>query len=241
MSLAPVSGGVLIGGASSRMGRPKALLRVGRHTFLEHVLGVLRSRCPRVVLVGDGLPRSAARDPLETKTHAGDLEPTRPGSANRTAPPDGPDECSRTLERSLAGVERIADAAGICGPLAGVLAALRTTPRNAWLIAAVDLPRLRGAALDWLLAQRAPGVIAVLPSLAPGRVEPLLAVYEPAALEILELLALDPTRGLRPLATQPGVLTPTPPPDLRGCWRNINTPGEYARLESEDRAPRSAP
>jgi molybdopterin-guanine dinucleotide biosynthesis protein A len=47
----PFSAVVLAGGASSRMGSPKALLRFGRETLIERVVGRLKSIAAEVVVV----------------------------------------------------------------------------------------------------------------------------------------------------------------------------------------------
>lgn len=50
--LPPTVGLVLAAGASSRMGRPKALLRLGGRTFVEHIcLALRRAGCAEVVVV----------------------------------------------------------------------------------------------------------------------------------------------------------------------------------------------
>jgi molybdopterin-guanine dinucleotide biosynthesis protein A len=53
-----LSGFVLAGGESRRMGRPKALLELGGQTMLERQLGLLRGVCRSVAVVGapQGLP-----------------------------------------------------------------------------------------------------------------------------------------------------------------------------------------
>ena len=53
-----MTGFVLAGGASSRMGRDKALLPVGRATLIERVMCRLRPRVQRVVVIGN--PRNIA-------------------------------------------------------------------------------------------------------------------------------------------------------------------------------------
>ncbi|MGE0481463.1 MAG: molybdenum cofactor guanylyltransferase [Phycisphaerae bacterium] len=223
MTLAPLTGGVLVGGASSRMGRPKSLLRVGERTFVEHVVNVLRRRCPRVCLLGAWPPQLATDARVVADARNADAA----SDAEQTEDVD--------VDVALAGTECIRDAPGIRGPLAGVLGALRAAPHSAWLIAAVDLPLLRVAALDWLLAQRDPDAIAIIPRMTPEFVEPLLAVYERAALAAVEPLARDAARGLQPLAKHARVLTPTPPPDLAPCWTNINTPAEYQAMRDSIR------
>ncbi len=48
----PLLGGVLVGGTSSRMGRPKHLARVGGLTLLERACGALAAHTAEVVLLG---------------------------------------------------------------------------------------------------------------------------------------------------------------------------------------------
>jgi len=50
----PVCGGVLIGGASRRMGRPKHLMELGGQGWAERVARVLSERVRQVALLGDG-------------------------------------------------------------------------------------------------------------------------------------------------------------------------------------------
>ena len=77
----------------------------------------------------------------------------------------------------------------------GILAAFRAHPGVSWLVAACDLPDMEIDALRWLLAFRAPGVVAVMPDLAgDGRIEPLLAYYDDSCAHLLEAMA---ARGQR--------------------------------------------
>lgn len=50
----PVYAGVLIGGQSRRMGKPKHLMRLGRRTWLEKVVSAVRPFTEEVVLLGRG-------------------------------------------------------------------------------------------------------------------------------------------------------------------------------------------
>jgi molybdopterin-guanine dinucleotide biosynthesis protein A len=129
-------------------------------------------------------------------------------------------------------IARLPDAPGLAGPLAGILAALRWQPQACWIVVACDLPLLRVAALDWLLAQRRPQRWAVLPRVGPERVEPLLAIYEPESLTLLEDIVTSGHRSPRHLEGHAAVHSPTPPVDLHDCWTNVNTPEEYRRLIS---------
>ena len=128
---------------------------------------------------------------------------------------------------ALAATERLADAEGAAGPLAGILAAFRAHPGVSWLVAACDLPDMEVGALEWLLACRAPGVVAVMPDLAgDGRIEPLLAYYDDNCAHLLEAMAANGQRRMNRLRAAAGVITPQPPAHLRGSWRNVNTPEE---------------
>ena len=129
-------------------------------------------------------------------------------------------------------IARLPDAPGLAGPLAGILAGLRWQRQACWIVVACDLPLVRVAALDWLLAQRRPERWAVLPRVGPERIEPLLAIYEPESLTLLEQIVERGHRSPRHLEGHPAVYSPTPPVDLRDCWTNVNTPEEYRRLTS---------
>lgn len=120
-------------------------------------------------------------------------------------------------------LERLPDPAEVSGPIAGVLAAMRWAPSAAWVVVACDMPRVSAEAVRWLIGRRRPGGYAVLPCVREGRVEPLLAVYEPPVLPVLEELVAAGTWGLRRLAGIGGVDCPKPPPDLWAAWESVNT------------------
>ncbi len=182
----PVYGGVLIGGRSTRMGRPKHLIETGGRTWLERTMEVLGSKVERVVVLG-----------------VGDLPP------------------------GLTASERLPDAPGVDGPMAGLLAAMRWAPGSTWLMAACDLPEMGPVALEWLLDTRRPGVWATLPRLSGRRTaEPLLAHYDLRGRLLLEELAAAGRFTPSRLAGHPKVLTPEPPQRLRGAWINVNTEDE---------------
>ncbi len=179
---APGRAGVLVGGASRRMGTPKQELRIAGELLLDRIAGALAPAGPVVLLGGSG----------------------------------------------AAALPRLPDAPGVRGPLAGILAALRWDPRR-WAIASCDLPRLGAEAVAWLLAERRPGTWAVLPRVG-GQVQPLLAVYEPQALPLLEELAAAGAPAPSRLEGLAHVATPEPPVALADAWRGVNTPGELAAL-----------
>ena len=134
------------------------------------------------------------------------------------------------LACALTVLHRVRDVPGIRGPLAGLIALSRHRPDAAWVVAACDLPLVTPDAIAWLLGQRAPGRLAVLPRTTDGRVHPLLALYEPAAGPELEALLSSGRLAPRQLQDLEAVATPTPPPPLAACWTNVNAPADLAEL-----------
>ena len=121
-------------------------------------------------------------------------------------------------------VPRMADAVEIEGPMAGLLAAMRWAPHATWLLAACDLPGLSLDALKWLVAQRRPGVWAVIPYLdEPRRVEPLLACYDFRCRTILEQFAMAGGCSLQEMAGHPKILKAAVPPELTSAWKDADT------------------
>ncbi len=134
------------------------------------------------------------------------------------------------LPDALGDLPRLPDAPGLMGPMAGLLAALRWAPSAAWVLAACDLPRIAPEAIGWLLEQRRPGIRAVLPVGPSGRIEPLLAVYEPHVREAVEELVAGGTLAPRRLRDLPGVASPVVPNGLAPAWSNVNRPEELDEL-----------
>ncbi len=126
----------------------------------------------------------------------------------------------------------VEDAAEVDGPLAGVLGALRADGGAAWVIAACDQPLMAAAGMKWLVGWRGAGVRVVMPMRADGRVEPLPAVYEAGARQVVESLVAGGCLAPRELAGRAGVVSPVIPSELEACWRNVNTPEELAELRS---------
>ena len=131
------------------------------------------------------------------------------------------------VPEALADCVRLPDVRDACGPAAGLLAAMRWAPGASWLVAACDLPDLTVEALEWLAAQRRPGVWACLPRLpGAGRVEPLLAHYDGRSRAALEDLVCEEHWKLQTLADHPKIISPTVPEPLAPAWRNVNRPDQ---------------
>ncbi len=120
---------------------------------------------------------------------------------------------------------RLPDAPDLTGPIAGLVAALRWDPHADWVFAACDMPLLDEAAVEWLLAQRAPGRWAVIPRRDEGVLEPLAAWYDARMLEVLE--GLD-----RPVAAADHAKAHTPQlsPERARAWRSFNSPQDLEDL-----------
>lgn len=188
---APILGGVLIGGRSSRMGAPKQLLRSGGAALLERAVAALRPHVAGVFLIGDGSAPASCR-----------------------------------------ALPRISDAPGVGGPLGGMLAAMRLAPNAAWVFCACDLPFVSSQAVEWLAGLRKPDRWMVIPRITREGLEPLLALYEPQAREVLEDLVARGCRAPHVAASHPNAQIRMPPARLRACWRNVNSREELAALES---------
>lgn len=181
--LTPLWGCVLIGGRSSRMGRPKHLLPGdGGRTWLEHAVELLRPFVDQCVISGGGAVPESCRE-----------------------------------------LPRIADLPGVAGPLAGVGAVLYQRAWTSWLVLACDMPDASAPAISWLLAQRRPGAVAVIPvNPLTGHSEPLFAWYDFRCAPLLDQLLVGGTLRIGSLRGQPGVHQPQIPVELCGAWRNVN-------------------
>lgn len=121
---------------------------------------------------------------------------------------------------------------GIEGPAAGMLAAHKRFPETAWLIVACDLPLVTDESIGQLVKERKAGFPATA-FLNPEKnwPEPLLAIWEPAALQILEKNAGEdrycPRKTLQ--ECQPALVEFPDPMELF----NANTPEDRAMAEEK--------
>jgi molybdopterin-guanine dinucleotide biosynthesis protein A len=131
----------------------------------------------------------------------------------------------------LPGFPAVADGPGR-GPAAGLLGAARLWPGRPLLALACDLPRVPVRLLAALLAQ--PAADLVLPRWSGG-VEPLCALWGPAALAALAERVAQGLYALHPLAAGPLRVAFLEGPELAACgapeemfW-NVNTPEDLLR------------
>ncbi|MDP2991360.1 MAG: molybdenum cofactor guanylyltransferase, partial [Kiritimatiellota bacterium] len=215
----PVYAGILIGGESLRMGRPKHLITTSTgRTWIEMIIESIQPLVNEVVLLGKG-----------------------------------------KIPKPLEGLPVLPDIEDMQGPLAGILSAMRWRPDVSWLFLSCDMPQITTDALRWLLANRKPGVWAILPcrtkscrwrdksevypptvatevyqaeSMATRGVEPLPGWYDFRALRLLETC-----RGPAGLAGHAQVATPLIPAEIAAAWTNVNTvPGLDAVMPFLDNA-----
>lgn len=114
-------------------------------------------------------------------------------------------------------VDEIPDA----GPLSGLLTAFHRYPDHAWLTVPCDLPFLTENTIRLLIEARSPAQVATAFRGSDGGPEPLVAIWEPAALLFLQTAferGDGPRRTL--LSTEAWLLDP---PDFAE-FRNVNTP-----------------
>lgn len=126
----------------------------------------------------------------------------------------------------VAGLLSVADGPG-AGPAAGILGAAQRFPDRALLVLACDLPRVPATLLERLVASSADWV---LPRHG-GRLEPLCALYRPAA---LAALARQVERGQLAVHRLAASCVAVAYVDLAAnddeLFLNVNSPADLARL-----------
>lgn len=122
----------------------------------------------------------------------------------------------------------------------GVLAALDWSPEETNLVLAADLPRCPEALLASLLAEAEQREAKALVPISGGRLQPLCAVWRRSALPLLHHVVLGGSLalvhaleaiGAETLSEEEVAALPGGQPE---SFDNVNTPEDYALLESED-------
>jgi molybdopterin-guanine dinucleotide biosynthesis protein A len=133
------------------------------------------------------------------------------------------------IPQAIGSFTRIDDLPGLCGPMAGISAAMKQYPFVSWLVLACDMPDITPESISWLVEQPRPGRCAVIPrNPQTGKVEPLYGWYDFRSAPRFEFLAAKGDMRMTSLASCPGVYTPTIPENLVGSWRNVNRPEELS-------------
>jgi molybdenum cofactor guanylyltransferase len=116
------------------------------------------------------------------------------------------------------------------GPIVGIRSGLAAYPDVAWLVIACDLPFLSDAALQQLLTERDPSMLATAyRSTHDGLPEPLCAVWEPAAAAALSAYVGGGGHCPRKFLIRHAVRLLEA--HDRRALDNINTPEEYAQAQ----------
>jgi CTP:molybdopterin cytidylyltransferase MocA len=187
-------------GRSSRMGRPKLLLRYGQDTILGATLAALREGGVRQTIL---VVQPADRE-LRSWAEARDLQ-----CAVNPRPDDG------MLTSVWAGLEAVGGAEALIA--AG----------EELVVCPGDLPRLRAGTVAALLREaRATGASLLVPRCGSERGHPLIVGPDLLA----EISTLDPQVGLRALRLRHPERTVEVEVGDPGVVHDVDTPEDYARL-----------
>lgn len=195
-----MTGVILAGGASSRMGSNKALLPHRNGRIIEGIYRTLAALFKEVIVV----------------TNTPEHYPFLP-------------------------CRKVPDIYPGCGVVSGVHAGLRHSNDSAVFVVGCDMPLLQGELIQYMTAL-SEGVDVVIP-VSPGGFEPLHAVYGKGCIPVLEEQIVNGNQRIRSLLPRVRVREVHPDEialfDQGGdCFTNINTPEDYFRLRSGDKAPR---
>jgi molybdopterin-guanine dinucleotide biosynthesis protein A len=177
------SGIVLVGGRSSRLGSPKALLKLGGAPLVRHVLHALAPLCDEMLLVA--APRDAQPDELRLGL-ADEIdrlirsELLRSTATNRA---DAPNPAATTVPDATDVATRVRvvhDERPHLGPVSGLATGLAAARGETAFVTACDAPFLTPSLVAALLgrAEDEPALDVVLARWR-GYLEPLVAVYRP--------------------------------------------------------------
>lgn len=188
----PLYGLILIGGRSSRMGRPKHLICFENgETWLERNVKMLSPFVDRVFLSGGG-----------------------------------------DIPTALEYFERITDAEGFQGPMAGIMGAIEKYPSGNWLVMACDMPVVSGEAVAWLIKQfdGFRGNALIPKNSETGKLEPLFAVYRSEIEKAFRAAAASNKFALTAICEHEDILTPLIPRPLLPSWSNVNNEQQLNKL-----------
>lgn len=127
--------------------------------------------------------------------------------------------------------EYITDAEGISGPMAGVVAGLRSANGLPVLAVACDMPLLDRDMIFSLVSRRNPDALATCFLAADGGVEPMCCIYEASGLSLLESQAKEGSYGLRRFLKLGNVETLSY--DKPMLLANVNTPEQAAQIRKQ--------
>ena len=207
---------LLAGGRSSRMGRRKELLPLVHDIpMYMHLLRTLDLACPHSHIVYLSLRspdclQDILNDPRVTEVSPGKLAIEVDGSSTLVQVIyDRPNDSSLSTEEDM-------------GPAGGLLAAHRFDPQATWQVVACDYPFLSVSDLHHL-QQEMTGPVTCFQN-TDGSCEPLLGVWTPEAMHVLDQNVRRGIRGPKSVIRQCSGKTIRPRDDR--CLFNMNTPAD---------------
>ena len=115
------------------------------------------------------------------------------------------------------------------GPLGAIVSAFHKKQDSAWLVVACDLPLLDEKTIDYLIQNRDENYIATtFKSAGDGLPEPLITIWEPLALSLLEA-ALSEEKYSPQKVLMKAKIKMLQPPDASALM-NVNTPEEKEKI-----------
>lgn len=134
------------------------------------------------------------------------------------------------VPRSLSSLTRIDDLSGLSGPMSGISAVIRANPLVSWIVMACDMPDITVESIRWIMKQRKPGRLAVIPrNPTTKRGEPLYGWYDYRSVRLFDELSAHGDLRMNSLGRLIGVYQPLIPERILGAWRNVNRPEDIGR------------
>ncbi len=191
------------GGRSSRMGRPKLLLPLGRRTVLEHVIAAVQAADISKILVvaAPNLPELAAL--------------TGASGADALLLPEETPDMRATVEHGLRWIE------GHWAP----------TERDAWLLVPADHPTLRPHVVRELVkaSEQHPHASIFIPTFGGKRGHPMLVGWRHAEM----LRAFRAGEGINVYLREQGEAVAEVAVASAEIHRDLDTPEDYEHLQRE--------
>ena len=230
-----VAGIILAAGESSRMGRDKALLPIGRETFVQHLIALLQGRVsPLLVVLGHHAeeieawitPQAAKRRPAKC------AEPEAVAGSNAGASSDRKvvQDTEPDTEAKTEPITVLRNPEYRLGQLSSLKVAIRhlsAQPVEAALVALVDHPAISASVVELLLERFAKSHAPVLiPTCHGRRGHPVLFSRSLFA----ELLEAPIEEGARPVVRRHAAEVEVVETEEEGILLDIDLPADYAAL-----------
>ena len=135
-----------------------------------------------------------------------------------------------SLPESLSSLQRVRDYPDVSGPLAGIAAVVNSHPPVSWIVLACDMPDVTVESIRWIMSQRSPGRLAVIPeNPLTGRGEPLFGWYDYRSATLIDKMISEGKSRMNDLRDYEQVYKPAIPVDLVPAWKNVNRPEELPK------------